>query len=110
MRQDPGIPRADSSDASPELFDGQALFFDRRTGLPEGCCRAVAQRIVETGGARAGGLVIEVGCGTGQIGQWVVGAARYVGFDLSSNMLGEFRRRPGAGLSSLQLIQADANA
>ena len=64
MRQDPGIARADSSDASPELFDGQAVFFDRRTGLPEECCRAVAQQIVECG-ARAAS-VIEVGCGTGR--------------------------------------------
>lgn len=109
MRQDPGIPRADSSDASPELFDGQAVFFDRRTGLPEECCRAVAQRLVETVGARADGLVIEVGCGTGQIGQWVVGPARYVGFDLSLNMLREFQRRLGA-TESPPLVQADANA
>ncbi len=109
MRQDPGLPRADSSDASPELFDGQAVFFDRRTGLPEECCRAVARQIVGTGVARADGLVIEVGCGTGQIGQWVAGSARYVGFDLSSNMLREFQRRLGAGQSA-PLVQADANA
>src|ERR1044071_3511865 len=69
MRRDPGISHADSSDASPELFDGQAASFDRRTGLPEECCRAVAERLVEFGGAR--GLVVEVGCGTGQIGRWV---------------------------------------
>ena len=110
MRKDPGISRADSSDASPELFDGQAVSFDRRTGLPEACCRAVAERIVEAGGGRADGLTIEVGCGTGQIGQWVVGLARYVGFDLSLNMLREFRRRPGEGQNSPRLIRADANA
>ncbi|HEX8187809.1 MAG TPA: class I SAM-dependent methyltransferase [Pyrinomonadaceae bacterium] len=109
MRKDPGIPRAESSEASPELFDGQAGSFDRRTGLPEGCCRAVAGEVVEAGGARARGLVVEVGCGTGQIGQWVDGPARYVGFDLSLGMLGEFRRRVGPGRSPA-LIQADANA
>lgn len=109
MRQDPGIARADSSDASPELFDGQAVFFDRRTGLPEECGRAVAQKIVETGGARADGLIIEVGCGTGQIGQWVEAPARYVGFDFSLNMLREFQRRLGAKQSPT-LMQADANA
>jgi SAM-dependent methyltransferase len=94
--------------ASPELFDGQAVFFDRRTGLPEGCCRAVAGKILEFGGAH--GLIVEVGCGTGQIGQWIVGPGRYVGFDLSSNMLREFRRRAGEGQSQPFLIQADANA
>jgi SAM-dependent methyltransferase len=110
MRKDPGVSHADSSDASPELFDGQAAFFDRRTGLPEECCRAVAKKIVEAGGARAGGLVVEVGCGTGQIGQWVAGPALYAGFDLSLNMLREFRRRLGAGQSPPFLMQADANA
>ena len=108
MRKDPGVSHADSSDASPELFDGQAGFFDRRAGLPEECCRAVAEKIVEAGGAR--GLIVEVGCGTGQIGRWIAGPARYVGFDLSLNMLSEFRRRPGPGQSPPPLIQADANA
>lgn len=105
MRKDPGSSRADSS---PELFDGQAGTFDRRTGLPDVCCRAVAQRIVELDAAHAGGLVVEVGCGTGQIGQWVTGPASYVGFDLSLNMLREFQRR--LGLSPAPLVQADANA
>ena len=103
MRKDPGVSYPDSRDASPELFDGQARFFDRRTGLPEECCRAVARKIVEFGGGH--GLVVEVGCGTGQIGQWVSGPARYVGFDYSLNMLREFRRR-----SRAPLVQADANA
>jgi SAM-dependent methyltransferase len=105
MRKDPGISRADSSNMSPELFDGQAVFFDRRTGLPEECCRAVAKQIVEMSG---GGLVVEVGCGTGQIGQWVEAPARYVGFDLSLNMLREFQRRSAPHLPTL--LQADANA
>jgi SAM-dependent methyltransferase len=103
MRRDPGISHADSSDASPELFDGQAAFFDRRTGLPEECCRAVAQQIVGFSGEH--GLIVEVGCGTGQIGQWVEGTGRYVGFDYSFNMLAGFWRR-----SDSPLIRADANA
>lgn len=110
MRKDPGISDADSSNASPELFDGQAGFFDRRTGLPEECCRAVAKKILEIGEARASGLIVEVGCGTGQIGQWVEALSRYVGFDFSLNMLREFRRRLGASQSQHQLLQADANA
>jgi ubiquinone/menaquinone biosynthesis C-methylase UbiE len=110
MRKDPGISFADSSHASPELFDGQAGFFDRRTGLPEKCCRAVARKLVETAGSGADGLVVEVGCGTGQIGQWVEAPARYVGFDLSLNMLREFQRRLGPSRTSQTLVQADANA
>lgn len=110
MRRDPGAPPADSSNASPELFDGQAGFFDRRTGLPEDCCRAVAGKILELGGARADGLVVEVGCGTGQIGQWVEAPGRYVGLDLSMGMLREFRRRLGERAGRFPLVQADANA
>ena len=110
MRKDPGISDAGSSHASPELFDGQAGFFDRRTGLPDECCRAVAQKIVEMSEARADGLIVEVGCGTGQIGQWVEAQARYVGFDLSLNMLREFQRRLGTSQSHTPLLQADANA
>jgi ubiquinone/menaquinone biosynthesis C-methylase UbiE len=110
MRKDPGISDTDSSNASPELFDGQAGFFDRRTGLPEECCRAVAKKILEISEARADGLIVEVGCGTGQIGQWVEAPARYVGFDLSLNMLREFQRRLGRSQSHPSLVQADANA
>src|ERR1044072_3042100 len=109
MRKDPGIFETGSSNVSPELFDGQAVFFDRRTGLPDDCCRAVAQMIIEFSTEHADGLIIEVGCGTGQIGQWIVGQSRYVGFDLSFNMLREFQRRRSPELNP-SLIQADANA
>ena len=110
MRRDPGSPRALDGEASPELFDAQAAFFDRRTGLPEDCCRAVAKKMLELCGAHASGLFVEVGCGTGQIGQWIEAPARYAGFDLSLNMLREFRRRLGAGRGRHALIHADANA
>lgn len=110
MRKDPGISFADSSHASPELFDGQAGFFDRRTGLPDECCRAVAKKILKMSEAHSDGLVVEVGCGTGQIGQWVEAPARYVGVDLSLGMLREFQRRLGARQSQPPLLQADANA
>ena len=110
MRQVPASSHADSSRAGPEMFDGQAGFFDRRTGLPEDCCRAAAEKILEVGEARADSLVVEVGCGTGQIGRWLEARAHYVGFDLSSGMLMEFRRRLGERPGALPLVQADANA
>jgi SAM-dependent methyltransferase len=110
MRKDPGASGVAAHNASPELFDGQAEFFDRRTGLPEDCCRAVALKVLEFAARDVAGLTVEVGCGTGQIGRWLVGPARYVGFDLSLNMLREFRRRLGAGENRPSLLQADANA
>lgn len=90
---------------SPELFDGQAGLFERRAGLPEACCRAIAKKVIEIGEAGAGDLIVEIGCGTGQLGQWFEAPVRYVGFDLSAGMLQEFRRRFDS-----DLIQADANA
>ena len=87
--------------ASPELFDGQAGLFERRAGLPEDCCRAIAKKVIEIGEARAGDLIVEIGSGTGQIGQWFEAPVRYAGFDLSAGMLKESCR--------LDLIQADAN-
>ncbi|HKP82434.1 MAG TPA: class I SAM-dependent methyltransferase [Pyrinomonadaceae bacterium] len=89
--------------ASPELFDGQAGLFERRAGLPETVCRAIAKKAIEIGEAESGDLIVEIGCGTGQIGQWFEAPLRYTGFDLSAGMLKECSRR-------LDLIQADANA
>ncbi len=110
MRQDRGASAEASDDAGPELFDVQAASFDKRTGLPEDCCRAVARKLVEFARETEGGLVVEVGCGTGQIGRWVEAPAVYVGFDYSLNMLREFRRRLGATVNPPPLIHADANA
>ena len=98
-----------SSDASPELFDGQAGFFEQRAGLPIDCCREIAKKVVEVGQAGPDDLIVEVGSGTGQIGQWFEAAVRYVGFDLSAGMLKEFRRRLGGGPGHRMLVQADAN-
>lgn len=91
--------------ASPELFDGQAGVFERRAGLPEACCRAIAKKVIEIGEAKSRELIVEIGCGTGQIGQWFEAPVRYAGFDLSAGMLKEFSRR-----CDCDLIQADANA
>jgi SAM-dependent methyltransferase len=96
-------PTQKNRSASPELFDGQAGLFERRAGLPEAYCRAIAKKVIEIGEAKSGDLIVEIGSGTGQIGQWFEASVRYAGFDLSAGMLKECIRR-------LDLIQADANA
>jgi hypothetical protein len=108
MHKDPVSSHVESIDASPELFDGQAGFFEQRAGLPIDCCREIAKKVVEVGEAGPGDLIVEVGNGTGQIGQWFEAPVRYVGFDLSAGMLREFRRRLG-GSDHRLLVQADAN-
>jgi SAM-dependent methyltransferase len=91
---------------SPTPFDAQASEFDRRVGLPEEDCRAIAATVLSLGPARSGDLVLEIGAGTGMIGRWFLDhPVRYVGVDLSRGMLEIFRRRPGA--AKARLAQAD---
>jgi ubiquinone/menaquinone biosynthesis C-methylase UbiE len=92
-----------------ELFDDQAAIFERRAGLPVEYCRDIARAVLEIGEVGVGDLLVEVGPGTGQIGQWFDASVRYVGLDLSAGMLGEFRKRLGVETRRRALIQADAN-
>src|SRR5438552_18451184 len=105
----PGPSRVDPINASPELFDDQARFFEQRTGLPEGCGREIAQQVIAIGRVEPGDLVVEVGPGTGQIGQWFNAPVRYVGVDFSAGMLKEFQRRSSSHSKNRAVIQADAN-
>jgi hypothetical protein len=91
---------------SPTPFDVQAPEFDRRVGLPEEVCRAVAEAVLRLAATRPGDLLVEIGAGTGMIGRWFLDhPVRYVGLDLSRAMLEVFRRRPGATRAGL--VQAD---
>lgn len=94
-------------------FDRQAADFDRRAGLPAGAARQVAEAVAEMAPA-ANGVVLDLGAGTGQIGEHLArlvearGRSRYLGFDLSGPMLAVFRRKlGGAGRSAL--VRADAS-
>lgn len=87
-------------------FDAQAAQFDRRAGLPESDCCAIAAAALRLAGVRPGDGVLEIGAGTGLIGRWFLDhPVRYVGLDLSRGMLEDFRRRPGA--AAAHLVQAD---
>lgn len=92
----------------PEFFDHQAASFERRAGLPESYCSEIARAVIEIGEAGAGDLVVELGPGTGQIGRWFDAGVRYVGLDLSIEMLREFRARLGDGHVGKALVRADA--
>jgi ubiquinone/menaquinone biosynthesis C-methylase UbiE len=103
-----------STQASPELFDGQAGFFEQRAGLPEDCCRKIAMAVLEIGEVGNADLIVDIGAGTGQIGRWFEAPVRYAGLDLSAGMLKEFSRRADVDSDNdcdrRLLIQADANA
>ncbi|MBV8203206.1 MAG: class I SAM-dependent methyltransferase [Acidobacteria bacterium] len=100
------MPAPPTGLGSPTPFDGQAPQFDRRVGLPESDCRAIAAAVLALARAHPGDRLLEIGAGTGMIGRWFLEhPVRYVGLDLSRGMLEVFRRRPGAARAGL--VQAD---
>jgi hypothetical protein len=104
-------PAGHNTTRAPELFDAQAAAFEQRAGLPAAYCESIASAVLEIGEMRPGDAIIEVGPGTGQIGQWFVREdVRYVGLDLSAGMLGEFRRRLSDQAGLRAIIRADANS
>lgn len=82
-------------------FDAQAAGYDQRTGLGVERCRAIAAAVR----GKATGLVLEVGAGSGEIGQWLAAQGEYLGLDLSEQMLGVFSDRCPHAL----VRQADAS-
>jgi ubiquinone/menaquinone biosynthesis C-methylase UbiE len=107
--QDYGPSRASRASASPELFDDQAAGFERRAGLPVEVCLEIASRVLEMAEVGPRDLVVEIGAGTGQIGQWLGAAARYAGLDLSAGMLQAFAAHLAGNPGHRALIRADAN-
>lgn len=79
----------------PVRFDAQAPHFDRRAGLPDAAVVAIGRHLAALAG---GGRIVEIGCGTGQIGAALSagGSSAYVGLDLSIGMLARFGSRSRA--------------
>ena len=100
-------------------FDGQAVDFDRRAGLPAAAARQIAGALSELLPSR--GVLLDLGAGTGQIGEHLARTVPrtgsvYVAIDLSAPMLSVFRSKlvsgiPGApALDKIRgaLVRADA--
>jgi hypothetical protein len=89
-------------------FDEQATtgVFDARAGFPDGVAEQIADTVRSYTWLRPGDLIVEIGAGTGLIGQWLARPpTRYLGLDRSKPMLNVFRSRaPGAAVQ-----QADAD-
>ena len=91
-------------------FDDQAKTFETRTGLSESTCRAIVKTALDLAEIKADAQVVEVGAGTGQIGQWFASkSVKYLGFDLSTAMLEEFRQHLDSQGENINLLQGDAN-
>lgn len=97
--------------ASSVSFDSQAGDFDLRAGLPDGVAEPIA--VAVAGLAPGGGVLLDVGAGTGQIGAHLATVWRarprslYVAIDVSAPMLSIFRRKLGAEAEAA-LVRANA--
>lgn len=93
-------------------FDSQAGDFDLRAGLPDGAAERIAAAVAELA-PDGGGVLLDIGAGTGQIGTHLAAAWRsrprglYVAIDVSAPMLTAFRRRLGADAEAA-LVRANA--
>jgi SAM-dependent methyltransferase len=90
-------------------FDVQAGVYDRRTGMGEAAARLAAMGIIEAGHC-AGGRLIEIGAGTGELGRHLAALpCGYLGLDFSRPMLGFFRARRREFEVPANLLQADCD-
>jgi SAM-dependent methyltransferase len=105
----------ESSRANRHWWDGEADAYQAEHGKflgdarfvwgPEGLDEADARLLGDVSGRR----VLEIGCGGGQCGRWLVSrGAHAVGIDLSSGQLRHSRRLDGETGISLPVAQADA--
>lgn len=75
-------------------FDHQASSFDRRAGLSKTACNAVALELLRIASLGPADVLLEIGAGTGQIGRALCAMpVRYLGIDLSREMLSKFAQR-----------------
>jgi SAM-dependent methyltransferase len=95
-------------DATADEYQAEHGEFLRDAGFiwcPEGLDEAHARLLGDVRGKR----VLEVGCGAGQCGRWLLGqGARAVGFDLSHRQLQHSRRIDDETGLTLPVVQADA--
>ena len=93
-----------------ERFDGQAAGFDGRAGLPANAATAVARAVLEIAAPGPDGLLVELGAGTGEVGQRLVESIRYVGLDRSGAMLELFSAKlVSADDARVRLSRTDVN-
>jgi SAM-dependent methyltransferase len=98
------------AESEPERFDGQAAGFDGRAGLPADAAPAVARAVLEIAAPGPDGLLLELGAGTGEVGQRFVESIRYVGVDRSGAMLELFSAKlVRADGARVRLLCTDAN-
>jgi ubiquinone/menaquinone biosynthesis C-methylase UbiE len=96
-------------DGSRIVYDDQAHVFEDRAGLPDDTASQVAEAVRRCGRMGPDDLLVEIGAGTGVIGQWLARPPwRYLGVDSSQAMLDVFSPRLHDGAAA-ELVHADAD-
>lgn len=91
------------------FYDQQASVFDQRVGLSLPRCKQVVATIEQLCGFNQQATLIEMGCGTGELGLLLAAQFdHYIGMDLSLAMLKQYKSHDQS--DSIPLIQADGNA
>ncbi|NES66342.1 MAG: class I SAM-dependent methyltransferase [Okeania sp. SIO2D1] len=91
-------------------FDYQAESYDSRAGLSPEICGAIAEKILAIAQVQPNDLIVEIGAGTGIIGEWLIqSSCQYLGLDISEQMLEIFRQKLENKQQNWKLKQADAN-
>ncbi|MAR05593.1 MAG: hypothetical protein CL862_00595 [Cyanobium sp. NAT70] len=92
-------------------FDHQAKNFDHRAGLKEQDCSTISEQLIKFYSNSKRRSFLEIGAGTGQIGQFVIEKVNdYVGIDISNEMLQEFKKRVIVSTAAIPTLHAtDAN-
>ncbi len=108
---DPSVQDEDATEAG-LTFDDQAPLFDQRAGVTKDAARSVGQAVHRLASLKKGDLLLEIGAGTGEIGEHLASSGvKYFGLDLSLLMLREFAKRVPAKRKSgaISLIQGDGD-
>ena len=88
-------------------FDQGAATTDNRVGIPTPVPQKIAEAIQCRCNASPTSRVVEIGPGTGQIGEQLLKRfSKYVGLDSSARMIERFRERVGDG-PDLRLVEAN---
>ena len=91
-------------------YDRQASSFDRRAGLPQAACQAIAQALLHITAIDPTDVLLEIGAGTGQIGGALCAQPlRYLGIDASHAMLEQFDQRCRESGHAAPVAVADAS-
>ena len=93
------------------LFDDHASQFDRTRGIPSRAVEEIVKAISSLAPILPESVLLEIGAGTGEIGFPLSKMPnKYIGFDLSNQMLEIFRKRLNSTNSDYLLVETDGNS